>query len=682
MPRWNLFPARSRDDRQTLDDPLNASTGSQVSQATCGPPVAASTPAKAVPMAGESVTENDLQVTAMSDKNYDVRTAPPPISYESDQRCRTALVRSLTYLYCMILIVLGLVFPLTFFLSGGEKDSSVYLSVFHIYIYLAALVFLIYAHIAITYHKRALRAMDKRTAPTEGADNAGKAGDKNGQLPYESGVAPETEEEDGKRPDVEAGVDKDHKVVRKIINTDGDQRFSPAGLSRDPGTVGTMEQLTLEGVELEDLPFYYAKSGINFFLRLGFIVFGMGSMVLDGFRLVHFAHTDKSWHCYGLLFMVHTSLRLVYVFALTFFVFKNHRVVINFHHRLVKLGLMHTLATNICIWFITLILETSESYFYLEYGKKANNTPYTNTPAINFQPIDRGLASAACHSQRALADRASPYLYPCVIQFCLIGAAILYQMYSNMGNGTPCRPFQEDKSRYMVECRKATTGLFLGLFILTISTICICFFLLYDTSINPLTIEVTTIVYHIGDLSVNAVALIVTIIAFMKTRQLYFSEDFENTFSIKLLFIALTGFYLLVCFALVPSITTLSEGSEMESLNAKLTTAVSVVSFIQGTVQIVFILDALRRRAEERYHQKTKPGRSLVTFLILCNVSLWLANTLALKEAHQSPLFINFYGRLAWIVVMHICLPMTIFYRFHSSICLSEVWVTAYTHTS
>ena len=238
--------------------------------------------------------------------------------------------------------------------------------------------------------------------------------------------------------------------------------------------------------------------------------------------------------------------------------------------------------------------------------------------------------------------------------------------------------------RYMLECRKATTGLFLGLFILTISTICICFFLLYDTSINPLTIEVTTIVYHIGDMSVNVVALIVTIIAFLKTRQLYFSEEIELGlgFSVKLLFIALTGFYLLVCFALIPSITTLTEGTEMEALNAKLTTAVSVTSFFQGTVQTVFILDALRRRAEERYHQKAKPGRSLVTFLILCNVSLWLANTLALKEAHQSPLFINFYGRLAWIVIMHICLPLTIFFRFHSSICLSEVWVSAYTHHS
>lgn len=232
----------------------------------------------------------------------------------------------------------------------------------------------------------------------------------------------------------------------------------------------------------------------------------------------------------------------------------------------------------------------------------------------------------------------------------------------------------------MIECRKATTGLFLGLFILTVTTICMCFFLLYDTSINPLTVEVTTVVYYVGDLTVNVISMAITIVAFLKTRHLYFVDKFESTFSVKLIFVALTGFYLFIGFSLVPSVATLKGDSEMEMLNARLTTIVTVVAFFQATAQVIFIMDGLRRRAEERYHKKTKPGRSLVTFLILCNVSLWLMNTFALKEVHLSPLFIGFYGRLPWLVIMHICLPLTIFYRFHSSICLSEVWTTAYSH--
>lgn len=40
---------------------------------------------------------------------------------------------------------------------------------------------------------------------------------------------------------------------------------------RRRGTLGTMEKLTLDGVEAEDLPFYFAADGTNFFLRLGAI---------------------------------------------------------------------------------------------------------------------------------------------------------------------------------------------------------------------------------------------------------------------------------------------------------------------------------------------------------------------------------------------------------------------------
>ena len=56
---------------------------------------------------------------------------------------RVSLVKTLSWLYAMMLVVLGLVFPLTFFLSDGNRDSGVYLSVgdkHFIYLrYLAAL---------------------------------------------------------------------------------------------------------------------------------------------------------------------------------------------------------------------------------------------------------------------------------------------------------------------------------------------------------------------------------------------------------------------------------------------------------------------------------------------------------------------------------------------------------------
>ena len=61
---------------------------------------------------------------------------------------------------------------------------------------------------------------------------------------------------------------------------------------------------------------------------LFFSVFGMGSVILDGFRLLQFFGSGVAWHCYGTYFMAHTVLRLVFVFCETFFIFKNHRVSI------------------------------------------------------------------------------------------------------------------------------------------------------------------------------------------------------------------------------------------------------------------------------------------------------------------------------------------------------------------
>ncbi len=79
----------------------------------------------------------------------------------------------------------------------------------------------------------------------------------------------------------------------------------------------------------------------------------MGSVVLDGFRLVQFAQTSTAWQCYGTLFIVHTSLRLVFIFCQTLFIFKNHkvdilqaRVVSKLHLRLVLCPTPDILVSN------------------------------------------------------------------------------------------------------------------------------------------------------------------------------------------------------------------------------------------------------------------------------------------------------------------------------------------------
>lgn len=68
----------------------------------------------------------------------------------------------------------------------------------------------------------------------------------------------------------------------------------------------------------------------------------------------------------------------------------------------------------------------------------------------------------------------------------------------------------------------------------------------------------------------------------------------------------------------------------------------------------------------------------MVTFLLVANMSLWFINTLIKSRAGFRPTHLGFYGIWAWTVITHVSMPLAIFYRFHSSICLFEIWKSVY----
>lgn len=100
---------------------------------------------------------------------------------------------------------------------------------------------------------------------------------------------------------------------------------------------------------------------------------------------------------------------------------------------------------------------------------------------------------------------------------------------------------------------------------------------------------------------------------------------------------------------------------------------------VQVLLQTPFIIDGLRRCSNSCSLRIKKPGRELVTFLIVCNVAMWITETFEIKSQstsrdHRS----QFYGRVLWTMLSHMTLPLTMFYRFHSSVCLVDIWKSAY----
>jgi hypothetical protein len=99
---------------------------------------------------------------------------------------------------------------------------------------------------------------------------------------------------------------------------------------------------------------------------------------------------------------------------------------------------------------------------------------------------------------------------------------------------------------------------------------------------------------------------------------------------------------------------------------------------IQVLLQTPFIIDGLRRCSNTRQLRFAKPGRELVTFLVVCNVAMWITETFEIKSYDRRDDRYEVYGKVLWTMLSHMTVPLTMFYRFHSSVCLVDIWKSAY----
>ena len=54
-------------------------------------------------------------------------------------------------------------------------------------------------------------------------------------------------------------------------------------------------------------------------------------------------------------------------------------------------------------------------------------------------------------------------------------------------------------------------------------------------------------------------------------------------------------------------------------------------------MQLLFITDAQRRRIHSNNHDASKPGRQVVTFLLICNITMWVIYTFEVQKVKDSP---------------------------------------------
>ncbi|XP_062537000.1 proton channel OtopLc isoform X2 [Armigeres subalbatus] len=462
----------------------------------------------------------------------------------------------------------------------------------------------------------------------------------------------------------------------------------------------------------------------SFYLRVGAIAFGIGTMVYSGLEFGQYFELNASPGCSSIYVALTPATRMFLSIVQMQFIFLNSAELDMARHKVfARFGLMHMIATNLCEWLYILVEETKHEIHHLAHMYNDNkivstisNTTLTtlasatasgesseeDTSLLLSDTFQNRTKRAASHDaadliecQRTnimgtLVQNASPFLFPCTIEYSLICAVILYEMWKKVKtiaeidrtrrNSQKVNSTTHTKSahHFSVDCSRAHRGMFGGIIITVLTIIClIMYFVLHDEPGYEFfaLLEVTiaeTVLYSITAAGV--------ILAMIKMRDLKYCKKHNDkhassvSLDCTLLVLAQTGVYVYGMFSIVGSYFAIQQGiyGALEGLIAE------VFSLVQTSMQTLFILNAVWRKCRGAQQNRTKPGREIVTFLLVANMAMWFINTLVKGRASFRPTHLEFFGTWAWTVITHVSMPLAIFYRFHSTICLFEIWKSTY----
>ncbi|KAK8730841.1 hypothetical protein OTU49_007966 [Cherax quadricarinatus] len=470
----------------------------------------------------------------------------------------------------------------------------------------------------------------------------------------------------------------------------------------------------------------------SFFLRIGAIAFGLGTMIYNGLEFGVFFEIPITSPCYQILRGVNPLLQLVFTFMQMYFIFMNARLNIHKFKFLARFGLMHIVATNLCVWVRTLVRESlkeinefrvaqghkGEDYMILEGIRRAlenrglmapNKYLYNLDDFVEMQEINETMQQASGWANEedivnrtcerveimgSIVSDSAPYLYPFIVEYSLIGAAVLYIMWKHIGRNPrkdlPLKEsYQQERFVYdpevpgdgmsvvsrrchsRVDCVGASKGLFCGLLVLVASLIClILFFVLVNRE------ELKMLAIYLADCShcgIMFFSIIAMFIGFVRVRQLKFHGEREEELDDILLMVSAFGLFAYAVFSTVAG--SLSAYTKEPNLLVMVT---GILSVLQVIIQMVFIKDTQRRQVSLPEHERTKPGRQVVTFLLICNLTMWVIYTFETQKVEANPVQLEFFGDLPWTILLRCTLPLAIFHRFHSTVVLAAIWKNSY----
>jgi Otopetrin len=206
------------------------------------------------------------------------------------------------------------------------------------------------------------------------------------------------------------------------------------------------------------------------------------------------------------------------------------------HKVIARFGLMHMVATNICEWLYVIIEETKHEIIHFE-AEHPTISHHTHNFSEHHNITKRATASEIVVECRrtnimgSLVQSASSFLFPCTIEYSLICAVILFEMWKRIRSIPVIMRSRKDSLKanalqnshqLSVDCSNANRGMFSGILVIVLTIISLIMYFvlkvekLYRTSAI---IEVT-----ITEMILYTLTGLAVLLAMFKMKDLKYSK--------------------------------------------------------------------------------------------------------------------------------------------------------------
>ena len=280
----------------------------------------------------------------------------------------------------------------------------------------------------------------------------------------------------------------------------------------------------------------------SFYLRVGAIAFGIGSMVYTGLEFGQYFELKDDENCQNVLILLNPAARMLLTIFQMQFIFLNTKELHMTRHKMIsRFGLMHMVATNLCEWVYVLIEETKHEIHHIAHDIHEENSEHdamnvTHEIHKRATSVEIIVDCKRTNIMGRLVQNASPFLFPCTIEYSLICAVILYEMWKKikMHDGIK-REHQEsmlghhehkDVHQLSVDCSRAHRGMFAGILVIVLTIISLIMFFVLDEEKAYKSTAVMEVTY--GEIFLYLITGSAVIAAMVKMQDLKYSKQYRE----------------------------------------------------------------------------------------------------------------------------------------------------------